>query len=119
MEFIATDHPIEKEFPKLIRDNIPAIIESKTGKPGNVGVAASDEEYFAYLLQKLVEEASEAKVSLAHGNLEEELADVLEVVDAILALRGLTKDAILKVQDEKRNKNGGFKKRLLLLSDSR
>ena len=87
MEFIHTDHPIENEFPKLVRDSIPAIIQAKTGAPARTTVCADSAEYLSYLLRELVEEASEAKFSGERGNLEEELADVLEVVDAILVLK--------------------------------
>jgi predicted house-cleaning noncanonical NTP pyrophosphatase (MazG superfamily) len=116
MEFTPTNHPIENEFPKLIRDKIPGIIESKTGKPANTTVIPTDEEYLSYLLQKIVEEASEVKYSVEHGNMQEELADVLELVDAILAFKGWSKEIVLNIQKEKREKNGGFEKRLLLLS---
>lgn len=116
MDFKHTSYSIEKEFPKLVRDNIPALIEKRSGKPAQVRTCATDEEFTNFLLQKLVEEATEVKFSPEHGNLQEELADVLEIIDSILTLKGWTMKDVIEVQTEKKNKNGGFEKRILLLS---
>jgi predicted house-cleaning noncanonical NTP pyrophosphatase (MazG superfamily) len=116
MDFTPTDHPIENELPKLIRDRIPEIYEKKMAKPSQFRVAENDTEYLNFLLKKMVEESSEVKYSLEHNNLQEELADVLEIVDAIMVLKGWSKDEIAEIQKEKREKNGGFEKRYILLT---
>ena len=116
MDFTHTNYDFEKEYPKLVRDNIPAIIHNKTGKPADITLAESDEEYLKFLLKKLVEESLEAAKSSEHNNLNEELADVMEVVGAIVKLKGWKLEDILKIQEEKRSKNGGFEKRIILKS---
>lgn len=116
MDFISTNHPIENEYPKLVRDNIPDIIKLRTGEEPATRVLSDDGEYLEFLLKKAVEEATELCHSPEHGNLEEELADVFELLDAIMALRGLSREDIVKIQNEKRSKNGGFAKRILMLS---
>lgn len=115
MEFIPSSLPIENEFPKLIRDNIPNIVKLKTGDDVHFRTALSDEEYLKYLLKKLIEESVEVEHSLVKGNTQEELADVTEVIQEIMKLKGFTWQEIASVQKEKREKNGGFEKRLIMI----
>jgi predicted house-cleaning noncanonical NTP pyrophosphatase (MazG superfamily) len=111
MDFQPTDHPFENEYPKLVRDRIPEIILAKTGKEPEQRILDSDEEFLDYLLKKVVEEATELHHSGEHNNLEEELADLLELIDTIIVLKKKTIANISAVQKEKREKNGGgFKK---------
>ena len=114
MDFIPTNLPIENEYPKLIRDRIPEKVK-KDGREAKVRVAESDEEFLSYLLQKMIEESGELQHSEEHGNTQEELADVFEIIYAILKLKGWTIEEIIAVQKEKREKNGGFEKRLIML----
>ncbi len=72
MDFTHTSYDFEKEYPKLVRDNIPSIIQNKTGKPADTTLAEGDEEYLKFLLKKLVEESLEAVKSSEHNNLNEE-----------------------------------------------
>ncbi len=116
MDFTSTNYPIENEYPKLVRDNIPDIIKLRTGEEPATRVLSDDAEYLEFLFKKVVEEATELQHSGEHNNLEEELADVLELVDAIMALKGLRREDIAKIQNEKRGKNGAFIKRILMLS---
>jgi len=113
MDFISSDLNIENEYPKLVRDRIPEIIKNKGGSPETR--ILDDGEYLKYLLKKMIEESTELLYSLEKGNTEEELADVFELIDAILKLKDWTKDQIVLVQEEKRLKNGGFNDRILLL----
>jgi predicted house-cleaning noncanonical NTP pyrophosphatase (MazG superfamily) len=115
MEFTSTDHPIENEYPKLVRDRIPEIIETKTGTRPEQRILSDDQEFLEYLLKKMVEESTELQHSGEHNNLEEELADIFELIDTILRFKGKTPEDIIKIQTEKREKRGGFKKRILML----
>ena len=115
MDFQPTNFPIENEFPKLIRDKIPDIIALR-GAKANTQTLASDEEYLMFLLKKMLEEATELQHSEEVGNMQEELADVLEIIQAIVKLKNWTMEEIVTVQKEKREKNGGFEKRILMLS---
>ncbi|HUC90322.1 MAG TPA: nucleoside triphosphate pyrophosphohydrolase [Patescibacteria group bacterium] len=116
MTFIHTDTelPIEDKYPKLIRDKIPELVESQ-GKTAKTRVMKDDEEYLKYLLAKLIEEATELAHAETSHNQEEELADVYEVLSAVLELLELEQSDITSVQNEKRQKRGGFKKKLLML----
>lgn len=77
------------------------------------------EETLERLKDKLLEEAQE--VFDAYGeedktHLKEEIADVIEVVDAILFHNNISLDEVLKIRDAKKEKRGGFEKGLYLES---
>ncbi len=118
MDFKSTNLPEETQFPKLIRDRIPEIIKNK-GQHANIQKITSDDEFLGYLLKKMIEESYELQHSVNIGNMQEELADIFEIIYAILKLKGWTIEDIIKVQKEKRNKNGGFDGRQLLLKLSK
>jgi len=40
----------------------------------------------------------------------------MEIIEAVLKLKGWSLEDIKKIQDEKRKKNGGFEKRIVLQS---
>ena len=108
---------IEKKYPKLIRDRIPELFRASKRKNAKTRVAKKDSEFLEFLLKKIVEESSELQYSIKHGNLIEELADVFEIFEQILKLEKLKMKDIKAFQKKKRKRNGGFTKRLLLLSD--
>lgn len=102
----------QEYFNKLIRDKIPEIIR-QSGRQYAVEVM-SEAEYWQALLAKLVEEATE--VSEANSEfLISELADLYEVIDAILATKGISEDVVRLQQREKQAKCGGFERRIRLL----
>jgi predicted house-cleaning noncanonical NTP pyrophosphatase (MazG superfamily) len=115
MNFEPTNIPIENEYPKLVRDNIPNIIKNRTGAGSDTRILSDDREFLEYLLKKMVEESTELKHSLVQGNMQEELADVFELITTLLKLKNWSIEDIISVQEEKRNKNGGFNDRILML----
>ena len=103
---------MEKIYNKLVRDNIPDIIKNNDGFP--VYRVLNDEEYWEYLLVKDNEELMEVKNAESKEEIKKELADKLELIIAMAEFNGYSLDDIIKEAERKRNKNGGFKKRLLL-----
>lgn len=103
---------MRKQYHKLVRDNIPEIIEA-TGKTCRTEVL-SQEAYLAMLDEKLGEELAEYQESKSL----EELADLLEVMEAVVTARGYTWEALLAVKGEKKAARGGFEDKLLLLEVS-
>ena len=97
-----------KTYHKLVRDRIPEIIEAD-GKTC-VCETLSDEEYIRLLDQKLNEELAEYQESKSL----EELADLLEVMQAIVRARGWTLDELEQVRADKAAERGGFTKKILL-----
>ncbi|MFN7161022.1 MAG: MazG-like family protein [Candidatus Gracilibacteria bacterium] len=101
-----------KEYNKLIRDNIPAIIAS-TGKHAEIEVL-EDNTIIAALKNKLEEEVKEVIEASDREEVLEELADVLEIVDSLAREHGWNLEDVLKKKEEKRALRGGFEKRLFL-----
>ena len=97
-----------KQYQKLVRDRIPEMIEAD-GKTC-VCETLSDEDYIAFLDQKLNEELAEYQESKSL----EELADLLEVMQAVVKARGWTLEELEQVRANKVAKRGGFKKKILL-----
>lgn len=103
---------MKKIYHKLIRDRIPEII-AESGQ-SCVTEVLDDGTYRAMLEEKLAEECGEYRTAGTDAEALEELADVLEVVYAIAAARGCTEEQLNRIRQEKADKRGGFRKRLLL-----
>jgi predicted house-cleaning noncanonical NTP pyrophosphatase (MazG superfamily) len=93
---------------KLIRDLVPSLAHTKL----HTRIAAP-EELPKLLGAKLVEEAAEfaAEPSL------EELADVLEVLDAILVQYNWTPAQLFSMRQAKADTRGAFRFRVVLVTD--
>ena len=100
-----------KVYNKLIRDKIPEIIAKDNGKTCVTRIMA-DDEYLEILNAKMQEELNEY---LASGEVEE-LADLEEVLRAILDVKGISYDEFEKIRNEKVLKRGAFKKKIFLES---
>ncbi|HZK33686.1 MAG TPA: nucleoside triphosphate pyrophosphohydrolase [Bacillota bacterium] len=96
------------KYDKLIRDRIPEIISADGSRA--LTEIIDDVGSKRYLDIKLHEELEEY---LAEDSVEE-LADLVEVVYALLNLKGIPIDEFEKLRKEKALKRGGFSKRLLL-----
>ncbi len=90
---------------KLVRDRIPEIMR-RDGKTPDVDQIAG-ERLKSALKEKLVEEALELE---AAADIREELADVLEVAEAIIDAYGLDEVEIQSIRWKKREERGGFDK---------
>lgn len=97
-----------KPYHKLVRDRIPEIIEAD-GKICTTEVL-SDEDCLRLLDAKLNEELAEYQDSKSL----EELADLLEVMQAVVTARGWTWEQLEQVRQDKKNRRGGFERKLLL-----
>ena len=104
---------MEKVFNKLVRDNIPSIIENNGEKAFTRTL--EDEEYRSELYKKLIEETDEVINSNTKEELLEELGDVLEVLRTIALLEGKELDDVVDIAKQKRLKRGGFERRIFLI----
>jgi len=102
-----------KTFNKLVRDKIPEIIKNNNEIP-TIRIL-NDKDYKEELLKKLLEECNEVINATNNTQTLEELADTLEVIDSIIKLNNSTFDEVRKIKEEKRNKRGGFEKRIYLI----
>ena len=100
-------------YNKLVRDKIPEIIASKGGK-AEIRIL-SDEEYHAVLEAKLDEEVGEYH----RDKNAEELADILEVVYALAASIGCSREELQEIYQKKHDARGGFAEKILLISSEK
>lgn len=96
------------KYNKLIRDKIPEYIESK-GESA-VTHTADDAEYWQKLKEKLQEEVGE----FLHDESAGEIADILEVIDAICEYKQYQKEEVARVKEIKAAEKGRFEKRIIL-----
>lgn len=97
-----------KVYNKLVRDKIPEII-SLNGDTCKTKIL-SDEEYISALNTKLAEELNEY---LESNNIEE-LANLEEVLRAILDFNKISYSDFEKIRTAKAQKRGSFKNKLFL-----
>ncbi len=99
-------------YNKLIRDKVLDILDKK-------GIAhkshiADDQEFEEKLFLKLLEEAAEVATEEDSEKLKEELADLLEVIEAIKSHKGFTTAEIEETRLAKIAERGSFDKRIIL-----
>ncbi len=99
---------MNQKYYKLVRDRIPEIIEAN----GQTCITEtlSNEEYLRLLDEKLAEELAEYQASKSL----EELADLLEVMRAVVKARGWTLEQLEQLRAEKATKRGRFEKKIML-----
>ncbi|MGH3259100.1 MAG: nucleoside triphosphate pyrophosphohydrolase [Streptosporangiaceae bacterium] len=98
-------------YNKLVRDQVPEIIAADGGQP--VTRLLDDASYQAALRAKLLEEAGEAQAA-PDGKLLPELADVLEVIQALARAHDINWGEVVSEAGRKRAERGGFDKRIFL-----
>ncbi len=103
---------MERVFKKLVRDNIPNIIENNNEVA--ITKILSDTEFRLELYKKLKEECNEVIESKETSETLEELADVFEVLKSIAQLENKNIEDVMNVANQKRIKKGGFEKRIFL-----
>ncbi len=99
------------DYHKLVRDGIPRIIEADGGQP--VIRVLDQAGYLAALRAKLIEEAEEARAA-PDRQLRSELADVLEVLQALAVAHGMSWEDVVAETARKRDERGGFDQRIFL-----
>lgn len=99
---------MKKTYNKLVRDGIIDIIKND-GKVCSSRIL-TDEEYLNCLNDKLQEELNEYLYS---GDITE-IADIEEVIRAILIVKKVTLEDFEKIREDKATKNGTFTKKLFL-----
>ena len=97
-----------RSYNKLVRDNIPNIISENGEKP--ITRVLTEEEYIRELNLKIEEEVKEYLLDFSV----EELADIEEVIRAILDYKNVSYEEFENVRLNKVNKRGAFKERIFL-----
>lgn len=97
-----------EEYNKIVRDNIPTIIENN-GSKCEIEIV-SNEEALSYLYAKLTEEVNEFLESKDIH----EMADIIEVLYAICDKMKITRAMLETIRQQKENENGGFENNIIL-----
>lgn len=95
---------------KLWRDNAIEQLEARHGDIIHRAIL-DDQEYSKQLSLKLMEEAEEVHTAHSQQELISEIGDVLEVLDCIIALHGVSREDIEQARNKKRNDRGSYLKR--------
>ena len=102
---------MESIYNKLVRDNIPSIIDSKGETP--VTKILDDDTYRLELEKKLNEEYQEVLAANGDDRVEE-LDDMLEIIKALAKLENKTLQDVIEIADINRKKRGAFEKKIFL-----
>ena len=102
---------MEKIYNKLVRDKIPEIIKNNGGEP--TCRILSEGEFKSELEKKLFEEYNEV-IESAGSERVEELADMLEILNALAILEGATLEQVIEVAEKKAEKRGAFEEKIYL-----
>ena len=100
---------MKKEYNKLVRDKILKILK-KLGIGHSHHIAIDDDEYLKKLYEKLDEEIQEFKDEPTVA----ELADIMEVVEAIGKFHHISLKDIMAIKKVKKNTRGSFDNRIIL-----
>lgn len=95
---------------KLVRDGIPDIIRGEGLNP-RIHIA-TPEEFHRRLRDKLREEVAEF-LAASRNEAPDELCDILEVVYALAAELGLTREHLEQLRLQKAARRGGFADRVI------
>ena len=103
--------PMKHTYNKLIRDRIPEIIENdyKTCKTRIL----DNNEYIECLKIKLLEECHEV-IDAEGEDIKKEVADVLEVLEALENTLHIDHQEVLSIKEKKARSNGAFDKKIYL-----
>ena len=95
---------------KLVRDNIPKIINDQDNQSCEYYTIEDEDEYFKYLVKKVVEEINE----FYHNPISEEMPDVMEVLMSIIKLKNIDVHTVESTRIKKLLEKGRFDKKYVL-----
>ena len=97
-------------YNKLVRDKIPENINAVEGRSCNYKIL-NDKEYLQELDKKILEEAHE----FIEEHSVEELADLMEVIFAVMKNRSISMEEVENARQIKNNKKGSFHNKIYLM----
>ncbi len=97
-------------YNKLVRDKIPEKINKKGDRKANYRIL-DDNEYLKELDKKLFEEAHE----FVEEHSVEELADLMEVISAIMISKNISLGDVERARNIKNEKKGKFENKIYLI----
>jgi predicted house-cleaning noncanonical NTP pyrophosphatase (MazG superfamily) len=99
-----------KRYDKLVRDKVPENIRKHGGKPHCR--ILSGKELFGAAKKKVLEEAKELIRARRREDIINEIVDIEEVIDVLMAELGITRLELFTRRREKNLQKGRFEKRI-------
>lgn len=109
---------MKKYYNKLVRDNIPNIIE-KSGKRANYKYCEDEDFYKMLLSEKIIEEAIELSEAIRNDDFDaviEELVDIRDLWRTISDVYCILYEEMYYASDKKHEEKGVFDKKIFLES---
>ena len=103
-----------KRYNKLVRDRIPENIV-REGLENPILRTLNKKEFFEAAKKKVLEEAKELVAAESEKETIDEIVDILELIDTLIAEMGIPKFDICTLRRKKNEKKGAFKKQLFLI----
>lgn len=103
---------MEKIMNKLVRDKIPEICLANGDIP--VTHVLTEDEYLKCLKDKMMEEYKEILEATTKEEALEECVDLMELLFSYTTALGFKESELLEARTRKRDKRGGFEKRIYL-----
>lgn len=101
-------------YNKLVRDRIPEIKEREGERPETR--VLDEAEFRKFVRLKLVEEAGEVNAAKTREDVVKELADLWEVIEAVMRTEAVTAVEVAALKEKRRTERGGFEKRIYLIA---
>ena len=98
-------------YNKLVRDKIPEEVNNMEGRKASYKIL-NDNEYIQELNKKLFEEAHE----FIEEHSVEELADLMEVIYAIMEIKNISSNEVEIARKQKNKNKGSFKNKVYLIN---
>ncbi|MBT9313801.1 nucleoside triphosphate pyrophosphohydrolase [Leptothoe kymatousa] len=103
---------IRRDYNQLVRDRMPEILEIQNMR---YAVEEMKQAEYCQALWQLLGTQIQVAVQTVDDELLKELADILEIVDAISAVHSIQRHQMLACQMQRRLERGAFERRLKLL----
>lgn len=101
----------KKQYNKLVRDRFPELMKEKGRE---IDFEVLDGTQYSEKLREKFQEEVEKFTKAGSDRLLSEIVDLLEVVYAIAEHRGITEAEVEFMRQLKKNRSGGFRKRIML-----
>jgi len=97
-----------KKYNKLVRVNVPKLIEDNGEKPKYKTYKVNSTEARQFLLDKMKEEIEEVRLATTDSQLLEEMGDVYQVFRDLMKMFGTSLPTLEKTRQIKERKTGPF-----------
>lgn len=102
-------------YNKLVRDRIPELLE-EWGKDPRWRTETDKKKLLCFMRVKVAEEAQELSDAKGEKEIKEELADVIEIIEAFIKTGNYSKKELRAIRSKKNKARGAFTQGYILIS---